>query len=129
MRVRGDKQPSNAFTLEEQPNHPGFVLARFFENAKPFTETKNGLTTSGYQYDEYHLELQDRPGLDGDVLDQFNAYLNEAKLQEAEEKVIPDLKAQVTQLEVEKTALETQVTDMQLALCDVYETITGGAKV
>ena len=47
MRVRGDVLPSGSFTLEEQPNKPGFCLVRFFENAEPFTETKDGLTVSG----------------------------------------------------------------------------------
>ena len=28
MRVRGDLQPGNAFTLEEQPKRPGYVLAQ-----------------------------------------------------------------------------------------------------
>ena len=36
MRVRGDNAPSNAFSLEEQPNKPGVALVRFYENAEPF---------------------------------------------------------------------------------------------
>ena len=28
MRVRGDNAPSNAFSLEEQPNKPGVALVR-----------------------------------------------------------------------------------------------------
>ena len=31
MRVRGDNAPSNAFSLEEQPNNPGVALVRFYE--------------------------------------------------------------------------------------------------
>ena len=31
MRVRGDNAPSNAFSLEEQPNKPGVALVRFYE--------------------------------------------------------------------------------------------------
>lgn len=82
MRVRGDVQPSNAFTLEEQPKKPGFFLVRFFENAVPFTETKDGLTTSGYEYDEYHLELADTGSLQEDVLNNFDALLEQAKAAE-----------------------------------------------
>ncbi len=133
MRVRGDLQPSNAFTLEEQPKHPGYLLARFFENVAPFEETKNGLTVSGYEYDEYHLELADAPGLTDDILTNYSAYLTEAKLKEAEGKTIPDLQDSITQLEAEKAALsekvstlESQVTETQLALCDVFELALGG---
>lgn len=133
MRVRGDLQPSNAFTLEEQPKHPGYLLARFFENVATFEETKDGLTVSGYEYDEYHLELADAPGLTDDILTNYSAYLTEAKLKEAEGKTIPDLQDSITQLEAEKAALsekvstlESQVTETQLALCDVYELALGG---
>ena len=109
MRVRGDLQPSNAFTLEEQPKHPGYLLARFFENVAPFEETKNGLTVSGYEYDEYHLELADAPGLTDDLLSNYSAYLTEAKLNEAEKKIIPNLKDSVDQLEAEKATLSAQL--------------------
>ena len=75
MRVRGDVLPSGSFTLEEQPNKPGFCLVRFFENAEPFTETKDGLTVSGYQYDEYHLEMEDTGDLETDVSNNYETLL------------------------------------------------------
>ena len=46
MRVRGDNAPSNAFSLEEQPNKPGVALVRFYENAEPFEEKRDELKTS-----------------------------------------------------------------------------------
>ena len=79
MRVRGDVQPSNAFTLEEQPKKPGFCLVRFFENAKEFSEKKEGLTVSGWEY-----ELADTGSLDEDVLNNYDALLEQAKAAEAE---------------------------------------------
>ena len=79
MRVRGDLPPSGTFTLEEQPKKPGFFLARFFENAVPFEETKDGLTIRGYEYDEYHLELADTGSLREDVLGNFDNLLAQAK--------------------------------------------------
>ncbi len=133
MRVRGDNAPSSAFTLEEQPNHPGFVLARFYENAVRFEETRDGHTTSGYEYDEYRLELEDRPGLEEDIINGYDGYLAQAKLDEAEKKIIPELQRQVEDLEGENAtlhtkvdSLESQVTDTQMALCDVFELATGG---
>ena len=47
MRLRGDVQPSNAFTLEEQPKKPGYYLVRFFENAQEFSEEKEESDTDG----------------------------------------------------------------------------------
>ena len=84
MRVRGDVQPSNAFTLEDQPKKPGYYLVRFFENAQEFSEEKEGLTVSGWEYDEYHLELADTGSLEGDVLNNYDALLEQAKAAEAE---------------------------------------------
>ena len=84
MRVRGDVQPSNAFTLEEQPKKPGYYLVRFFENAQEFLEEKEGLTVSGWEYDEYHLELADTGSLEEDVLNNYDALLEQAKAAEAE---------------------------------------------
>lgn len=84
MRVRGDVQPSNAFTLEGQPKKPGYYLVRFFENAQEFSEEKEGLTVSGWEYDEYHLELADTGSLEEDVLNNYDALLEQAKAAEAE---------------------------------------------
>ena len=130
MRVRGDNAPSNAFTLEEQPKKPGFFLVRFYENAQEFSETRDGLTITGWEYDEYHLELNMYDGLSEDILGNYAGYLAQAKLHEAEGKTIPSLQQQVADLETDKaaltekeTSLEGQVTDTQMALCDVYEQI------
>ena len=82
MRVRGDVQPSNAFSLEEQPKKPGFFLVRFYENAQPFTERRDDLTISGWEYDEYHLELADTGGLQEDILANFDTLLAQAKAEE-----------------------------------------------
>lgn len=134
MRVRGDNAPSNAFSLEEQPNNPGVALVRFYENAEPFEEKRDELTISGWVYDEYHLELDMYDGLSEDILGNYDGYLAQAKLHEAEGKTIPALQQQVADLEADKTALtekvtnlEGQVTDAQVALCEVYEIALNGA--
>lgn len=98
MRVRGDNAPSNAFTLEEQPKKPGFFLVRFYENAQEFSETRDGLTITGWEYDEYHLELADTGSLSEDVLANFDTLLAQAK--EAETPAEQgDLESRVTTLE------------------------------
>lgn len=101
MRVRGDLQPSNAFTLEEQPKKPRFFLVRFFENAQEFEETKDGLTVRGWEYDEYHMELEDTGSLADDVLNNFDALLEQAKLADTGDDP-GDLGGRVAALEEDK---------------------------
>lgn len=98
MRVRGDNTPSNAFTLEEQPKKPGFFLVRFYENAQEFSETRDGLTITGWEYDEYHLELADTGSLSEDVLANFDTLLAQAKAAETPAEQ-GDLESRVTTLE------------------------------
>lgn len=98
MRVRGDNAPSNAFTLEEQPKKPGFFLVRFYENAQEFSETRDGLTITGWEYDEYHLELADTGSLSEDVLANFDTLLDQAKAAETPAEQ-GDLESRVTTLE------------------------------
>ena len=98
MRVRGDNAPSNAFTLEEQPKKPGFFLVRFYENAQEFSETRDGLTITGWEYDEYHLELADTGSLSEDVLANFDTLLAQAKAAETPAEQ-GDLESLVTTLE------------------------------
>ena len=98
MRVRGDNAPSNAFTLEEQPKKPGFFLVCFYENAQEFSETRDGLTITGWEYDEYHLELADTGSLSEDVLANFDTLLAQAKAAETPAEQ-GDLESRVTTLE------------------------------
>ena len=98
MRVRGDNAPSNAFTLEEQPKKPGFFLVRFYENAQEFSETRDGLTITGWEYDEYHLELADTGSLSEDVLANFDTLRAQAKAAETPAEQ-GDLESRVTTLE------------------------------
>ena len=98
MRVRGDNAPSNAFTLEEQPKKPGFFLVRFYENAQEFSETRDGLTITGWEYDEYYLELADTGSLSEDVLANFDTLLAQAKAAETPAEQ-GDLESRVTTLE------------------------------
>lgn len=98
MRVRGDNAPSNAFSLEEQPNKPGVALVRFYENAEPFEEKRDELTISGWVYDEYHLELADTGSLSEDVLANFDTLLAQAKAAETPAEQ-GDLESRVTTLE------------------------------
>lgn len=85
MKVNGDNAPEKPFTLEQIPNHPGYVLARFYENAKPYTKTRDDMTISGYEYDEYHLTLLQTATLEEDIEAQYGTYLEQARLNELQQ--------------------------------------------
>ena len=125
MKVHGDLNPGT-YTLEPMPDKPGYMLLRLFENVQEFTETMMDLTISGYEYDEYHLELLDTPGLEETILEHYDEYMMEAKLKEAEKETIPNLESRVKKLTEENTALQNQLTDALIALCDIYEMALGG---
>ena len=99
---------------------------RFYENVAPFSETQGELTISGFEYDEYYLELPFYDGIYDDILGSFDGYFAQAKLAEAEKETIPKLKQQVSDLQSNNEGLSAQITQAQLALCDVYELVIGG---
>ena len=117
MRVRGDVNPG-VCRVEKLPSREGFGLARLFENAVE--------TGDGWEYDEYQLTLPWYDGLPGDVAANPAAYLSAARAAEEERDPVPRLRARIAELETEKAALERDLSDTQLALCDVYEMIGGG---
>lgn len=50
---------------------PATALVRFYENVAPFSETQGELTISGFEYDEYYLELPFYDGIYDDILGQL----------------------------------------------------------
>ena len=80
MKVRADKAPSNAFTVNSHPQKPGISIVRFFENPKQFSETQGELTISGWEYDEYTLEVPRCK--EDDILSGYEHFLTQAKLAE-----------------------------------------------
>lgn len=86
MKVRGSFAPDGPFTLEPVPDKLGYVLARFYENAVPYTETVDGVEISGYEYDEYGLELLNTATLKQEIEVQYRTYLEQAKMNEIQRK-------------------------------------------
>jgi hypothetical protein len=73
------------YVLEPCPKRPGYTTIRMRENAKPYTETHDGQTINGYEYDEYCLIVEDRAGLCDEVESNFAAYIAHAKAQEEQD--------------------------------------------
>lgn len=114
MKVRGDNAPAGAFTLEAQPKKPGYYLVRFYENAREFTETMDELTITGWEYDEYHLEMKGSGNLQADVLANYDALLLQAKT------------AELGAEEASKTPLQRKLEELSAAC---HEAITAGCTV
>ena len=89
------------------------MLCRFYQNARKYTETTDGVTVIGWQWDEYHLELPDYPGLESDVTANSAALLDQAIHIEKEANRIEDL-------EEENRLLKAQVS-AQADQMDFYE--------
>jgi len=53
---------------------------------EPFSETIGDQTTSGYEYDEYYLELADTGGLQDDICNNYDHFFKIAKLATDSEK-------------------------------------------
>ena len=82
MKVRGTHAPANAFSIEQQPDKPGYVLVRFYANVEPYTEKTEEGTLTGHKYDEYTLLLQDTATLWDDILNDYDRYFQQAVEQE-----------------------------------------------
>jgi beta-phosphoglucomutase-like phosphatase (HAD superfamily) len=89
MRVKGSSPPQNAFSVEEQPKHPGYVLVRFYENPEPYTQEgiDDQETITGWEYDEYKLEMLDTATIMEDILNAFDSLLQQAKDAEIDSQV------------------------------------------
>ena len=61
MKVKGSKAPSGAYNIEPQPNKPGYMMVRFYENVEEYTDDD----FAGWQWDEYHVLVLNRDGLAG----------------------------------------------------------------
>lgn len=123
MKARsGELLPS--YVLEPCPKRPGYTTIRLRENAKPYTETHDGQTINGYEYDEYCLIVEDRAGLGDEVESNFATYIAHAKAQE-EQDAPPD--AKIARVRGETQDLEAYLlnVDYKLALME----ITGGGEI
>ena len=69
MKVQGMTDPGR-FTVEEIPG-TGRSLVRLFQNAAP-VHTED---FEGFEYDEYHVEVQTWPGLAKSVQDNYEEFL------------------------------------------------------
>lgn len=71
MKVHGMVDPGR-FTVEQIPG-TNRSLVRLFQNVTPFTDE----TFEGFQYDEYHVEVETWDGVAQNVLENYDEFLKQ----------------------------------------------------
>lgn len=97
--------------MEAIPKKLGKSMVRFFQNIKEFSEEKDGVKTSGWEWDEYHLEMSSYGGLADDIAANIAQLLTQAKAIEDEKNIIPDLQTSQSQMrsDIEYLSMMTEV--------------------
>lgn len=113
MKVKGDNAPSGAFEVEPHPQKPGIAVVRFFENAQPFEEKSGDLTTKGWEYDEYRLEMPLYDGLTLDVAAAYDSYLAQAKAEERSKNELERMAGSVASLQAAQSDIDSMVVEQE----------------
>lgn len=117
MLVRSDFAPDGRFSIERAQDKPNFVLIRFYENVRPFTETVEDFTFSGYEYEEYTLELPNTGAMYPDIEANYDVYLRQAK---ADSDKMTEAEVQTAVKGMEQVLATTDE-----ALIELYEMMLG----
>jgi len=112
MKVQGMTDPGR-FAVEEIPG-TGRSLVRLFQNAAP-VHTED---FEGFEYDEYHVEVQTWPGLAKSVQDNYDEFLKKGMDNEVDrsnaalfqaqtdtDAMVVDQEFRITMLEIGLTGL------------------------
>lgn len=113
MKVKGDNAPSGAFEVEPHPQKPHVAVVRFFENAQPFEEKSGDLTTKGWKYDEYRLEMPLYDGLTLDVAAAYDSYLAQAKAEERSKNELERMANSVASLQAAQSDTDSMVVEQE----------------
>jgi hypothetical protein len=71
-------------------------MARFYENSVPYTISES----SGFEYDEYTIELHDYIALEDDILNNYDTYLRDAKEAELDRATLPEINRKAVSTEI-----------------------------
>ena len=113
MKVKGDNAPSGAFEVEPHPQTPHVAVGRVFENAQPFEEKTGDLTTKGWEYDEYRLEMPLYDGLTLDVAAAYDSYLAQAKAEEESKTELERMASSVASLQAAQSDTDSMVVEQE----------------
>lgn len=113
MKVKGDNAPSGAFEVEPHPQKPGVAVVRFFENAQPFEEKSGDLTTKGWEYDEYRMQMPLYNSLTLDVAAAYDSYLAQAKAEERSKNKLERMANSVASLQAAQSDTDSMVVEQE----------------
>lgn len=113
MKVKGDNAPSGAFEVEPHPQKPSVAVVRLFENAQPFEEKSGDLTTKGWEYDEYLMEMPLYDGLTLDVAAAYDSYLAQAKAEERSKNELERMANSVASLQAAQSDTDSMVVEQE----------------
>lgn len=126
MRVRGSVMPRGAFSIESLPNKEGYVRVRFYENARPYTEETDMGTSSGWEYDEYTLEILHTDTLSEEIDNQYERYLEQAKLKELYAQPYDPARDKQLREHVDASVSATSIAFVTLAESGGIDDVTAG---
>ncbi len=113
MKVKGNNAPSGAFEVEPHPQKPGVAVVRFFKNTQPFEEKSGDLTTKGWEYDEYRMEMPLYDGLTLDVAAAYDSYLAQAKAEERSKNELERMANSVASLQAAQSDTDSMVVEQE----------------
>lgn len=109
MKVIASVKPKMPCTAEPHPQKSGMALVRLFANVEPYEESVDGVTVSGWTYNEYQLVVPWYPNLEKDVTAAYDGWLTSAK-------AAKDEKNQLSLLIAAQSDTDSMVVDQEYRL-------------
>lgn len=109
MKVTASVKPKMPCTAEPHPQKSGMALVRLFANVEPYEESVDGVTVSGWTYNEYQLIVPWYPNLEKDVTAAYDGWLTSTKAAE-------DEKNQLSLLIAAQSDTDSMVVDQEYRL-------------
>lgn len=109
MKVTASVKPKMPCTAEPHPQKSGMALVRLFANVEPYEESVDGVTVSGWTYNEYQLIVPWYPNLEKDVTAAYDGWLTSAK-------AAKDEKNQLSLLIAAQSDTDSMVVDQEYRL-------------
>ena len=109
MKVTASVKPKVPCTAEPHPQKPGMALVRLFANVEPYEESVDGVSVTGWTYNEYQLIVPWYPNLEKDVAAAYDSWLTSAKATE-------DEKNQLSLLLAAQSDTDSMVVDQEYRL-------------
>ena len=115
MRVRANQSPPGAFHIEDQPDQPGHVCVKFYENAQEVTkyDQDTGEQFKFWEYDEYPLIVPASPELTGDIETNYNEWLLTAKSHSPEAIAAAEIQDLRQAIEILADGVDLQTVNME----------------